>query len=269
MTNGKIISERIAIARKEKNMSQTDLAKLLNMSAQNVSKWERGESLPDVITLSVLAKALGKDVAYFYDETVGGADASPAATADTDGKQRAVLNESRGKWKNMDFAGAVMDRYDFKFARFENCNFAAADLKKSKMPYTEFLRCELSAGNFAACEFFRADFKNCELAGTDFSDAVIKNSDFTDCVIKNAVFDGAAQEATSYDSCRIENVRFAKQDFRSATFTKTVFTNCTFTDCSFMACKFKNAEFRNCRADKISYNFLLTVKAPVQGIEII
>jgi len=42
--------------RKEKNYTQTELAKLLNVSHQAVSRWENGENLPDVMKLSELAK---------------------------------------------------------------------------------------------------------------------------------------------------------------------------------------------------------------------
>jgi len=42
--------------RKEKGMTQSELAKLLNVSHQAVSRWERGENLPDVERLSELAK---------------------------------------------------------------------------------------------------------------------------------------------------------------------------------------------------------------------
>lgn len=41
------IGEKIKNLRKEKNMSQEDLANILNVSRQTISKWETGESNPD------------------------------------------------------------------------------------------------------------------------------------------------------------------------------------------------------------------------------
>lgn len=42
--------------RKEKGLTQSQLAELLNVSHQAVSRWERGENLPDVLKLVELAK---------------------------------------------------------------------------------------------------------------------------------------------------------------------------------------------------------------------
>lgn len=58
------IGERIIDLRKERNMSQGDLAKALNVSRQAVSKWENGQSSPDTIKLILLAEVLDTEVEY-------------------------------------------------------------------------------------------------------------------------------------------------------------------------------------------------------------
>ena len=50
-----IIAGNIGKLRRESGITQTDLAEILNYSDKAVSKWERGESLPDVVTLKRLA----------------------------------------------------------------------------------------------------------------------------------------------------------------------------------------------------------------------
>ena len=42
------IGEKIYNLRKKKNLSQEDLASILNVSRQTISKWETGESNPDI-----------------------------------------------------------------------------------------------------------------------------------------------------------------------------------------------------------------------------
>ena len=52
----------IAAARKEKNMTQKELAAALHVSDRAVSKWERGAGFPDISLLEPLADALGLSV---------------------------------------------------------------------------------------------------------------------------------------------------------------------------------------------------------------
>ena len=63
------IGERITALRKEKNISQTELAKRLNVSRQAVSKWEQGTSSPDTDRLIQLAEILGTEVEYLATGT--------------------------------------------------------------------------------------------------------------------------------------------------------------------------------------------------------
>lgn len=53
------IGHNIASYRKQAGLTQAALAEQLNYSDKAVSKWERGESIPDVLTLDALARRLG------------------------------------------------------------------------------------------------------------------------------------------------------------------------------------------------------------------
>lgn len=56
------IGSNIALYRKRANLTQAGLAEKLNYSDKAVSKWERGESVPDVLTLVQLAEQFGVTV---------------------------------------------------------------------------------------------------------------------------------------------------------------------------------------------------------------
>ena len=58
------IAENILSLRNDKGMTQLELAEVLNYSDKAVSKWERGESIPDVITLKAMADLFGVTVDY-------------------------------------------------------------------------------------------------------------------------------------------------------------------------------------------------------------
>ena len=58
------IGERISELRTKQNISQGQLADMLEVSRQAVSKWENDQSSPDTIRLIKLADALDTDVEY-------------------------------------------------------------------------------------------------------------------------------------------------------------------------------------------------------------
>ena len=71
-----IIGKNIAVYRKRCSLTQAELADKLNYSDKAVSKWERGESVPDIITLAQLAEQFGITV----NELIQDPDALPEHT---------------------------------------------------------------------------------------------------------------------------------------------------------------------------------------------
>ena len=71
-----VIGKNIAAYRKRFGLTQADLADKLNYSDKAVSKWERGESIPDIITLTQLAEQFSVTV----DELIQDPDALPEDT---------------------------------------------------------------------------------------------------------------------------------------------------------------------------------------------
>ena len=63
MNVGKV-GEQIAVLRKGKGLTQSELGERLGVSFQAVSKWERGEALPDITLLPDLAKILETTIDY-------------------------------------------------------------------------------------------------------------------------------------------------------------------------------------------------------------
>ena len=60
--SNKTLGEMINSLRKEKNMTQNDLAEKMNVTDKAVSKWERNLSCPDVNSIPKLAEILGVSV---------------------------------------------------------------------------------------------------------------------------------------------------------------------------------------------------------------
>ena len=62
------ISKNISKLRKANNMTQLDLADKLNYSDKAISKWERGDSTPDIEMLDQIAKLFNVDIDYLTKE---------------------------------------------------------------------------------------------------------------------------------------------------------------------------------------------------------
>ena len=58
------IGERISKLRQESDISQLQLARILGISRQAVSKWENDQSSPDTLNLIRLADVLNTDIEY-------------------------------------------------------------------------------------------------------------------------------------------------------------------------------------------------------------
>ena len=68
------IGKRIALLRKEKGLTQEELAQHMGVSGQAVSKWENDQTCPDISALPRLARLLGVTV----DELLEGKEETPA-----------------------------------------------------------------------------------------------------------------------------------------------------------------------------------------------
>lgn len=77
-----IVAKNIAELRLANNMTQLELAEKLNYSDKTISKWERGESSPDISVLVEIAELFGVTLDYFVrtaDAAEPVADCEPKA----------------------------------------------------------------------------------------------------------------------------------------------------------------------------------------------
>lgn len=62
-----VISSNITKLRKGKKLTQLELASALNYSDKAISKWERAESIPDIIVLKQLSDFFRRYNRLFYN----------------------------------------------------------------------------------------------------------------------------------------------------------------------------------------------------------
>jgi len=67
MDERETIAKNLVKLREANRLTQAELAEQLNYTDKAISKWERGESLPDVLTLKKVATILGSDVNFILE----------------------------------------------------------------------------------------------------------------------------------------------------------------------------------------------------------
>lgn len=63
-----IVATNLVTLRKRNNLTQVELAKKINFSDKAISRWEKGEVLPDLETLQNIAKIYGVNLSYIIEE---------------------------------------------------------------------------------------------------------------------------------------------------------------------------------------------------------
>lgn len=297
MLDTKTIGNRITEARKKSNLSQASLAEQLFISSQAVGKWERGESMPDIITLTNLAKILGVDLNYFSD----GISTAPAEKPIVENtlkpapeiqalpeKKKTSWDMSMSNWTDADFSGLNNLHEKLGSSNMQRCLFVNSDLSGLLLRNNHIVKCDFTGTNLSGSQIKGSHFKNNTFSRSILKNAVLTTSHFQGCEFTGADLSGASFK---YCSCQkntlvnaiLNSTSFNASDLNGIEFNGTIedcsFENCSVKNVKFINCRLintfvkntnlKHATFTNCEADRLTYEFLKINKADMEGIRIV
>jgi len=292
----KLIGNKIAEARKKVTISQAQLAERLFISPQAVGKWERGESLPDIITLNRLAEILGVDLNYFSEniqpvlDEIASTDSAVKQTTkfDVNREKKLSWDMSRGNWVDADFSGLKNLQEKFSSSNMQRCKFIGSNLSGLLLKSNNVDTCDFSGSDFSGSRIQNTNlannhFKDCLLKETEFSGSYICGCDFT-----GADFTGVVIKSGGIEKSTIAEVVWNHTSFIESYISDIVFEgtldDCYFENCSFKRVTFQNSmlmntflknkslkgiRFINCQADRMTYEFLKNGKADLTGITLL
>ncbi len=285
----KIIGNKITEARKKLNISQAQLAEQLFISPQAVGKWERGESLPDIITCVRLAEIFGTDLNFFSDKFEAREietpvrEERPAAP-----KKKKTWDMSSGNWVNADFSGLKNLHEKFGSSNMKNTKFVGSELsgillESNSIDKCDFSNSDMSNAKIKSSYIVNNQFQNCSLKDAEFSSCHITNSDFSGTDFTGATFSlcscgknpmmNAVLNGTSFLGSDLIDLVFEGEItdcyFDNCAFQRTTFQNSTITNTFFKGRSLKKIKFVNCKADRLTYEFLKNGKADLSGITLI
>lgn len=84
-----VVAKNLAFLRKEAGLTQAELAARINYSDKAVSKWERGEGIPDLVVLYQLSRMFGVSLEWFVGE--GDKEKIPPPVSKSSGKNRGII----------------------------------------------------------------------------------------------------------------------------------------------------------------------------------
>ena len=292
-----IIGNKIAEARKKTNISQAQLAQRLFISSQAVGKWERGESMPDIITFNRLADILGVDLNYFSEsieplatEIVPVESLEKQSAELPSGKQKKKLgwDMSRWNWVDADFSGLKNLQEKFRSSNMQRCLFIGSDmagllLKSNNVNSCDFSGSDISNSRILSSNLINNLFKDCSLKETEFSGCHIKGcdfsgADFTKAVVKSGAFmkntiADAVWNGSSFNTIQIADIIFEGKledcSFENCVFTRVTFRNSTLINTFFKNRRLKHIRFVDCQTDRLTYEFLKNGKADLTGITLL
>ncbi|RKS97955.1 pentapeptide repeat-containing protein [Chryseobacterium defluvii] len=293
----KIIGSKIAKVRKENNISQAQLAEQLFISPQAVGKWERGESIPDIITLNRLAEIMSVDLNYFSEnfrsntiETTPVESPAKQLHKLSLEKQEKKLNwdMSRGNWVDADFSGLKNLNEKFSSSNMQRCKFIGSDmsellLKRNNVDHCDFSNSDFTNSDIQSSHLANNIFRNCSLIGAEFYESYVSGCDFTGADFTGAMITSGGFEKsnmsdavfhhTSFTNSQIADIIFegTLEDcyFENCELTKVTFQNAVLINTFFKCRSLKKIRFIDCQADRMTYEFLKNGKADLSGITLL
>jgi uncharacterized protein YjbI with pentapeptide repeats len=260
-----MIGNKIAKARKKVNMSQSQLAEQLFISPQAVGKWERGESVPDIITINRLAKILGVDLNYFsenFQSTDEGIAPERINDSNVDNEQteqgtteRPLLTDFSGSnLVDTDFAGVTAHKRKFNGSSLLGSDFSGADLTGSSFSASDVGEAIFDETNLTDCTFSASDLRDASfnktiLVRTEFTSSDLAGAKFTNTKLIDVKLTTMELRKTIFESCSFQGVDFRFSDLRGLcldgqTFIDVRFDRASLNDVTFNGATLKNVSFR-------------------------
>lgn len=293
MLNSKSIGKKIAEARKKSTLSQSELAQQVSISPQAVGKWERGESMPDIMTLNRLAEIFGVDLNYFSESFKSTEKEILSKVTTAEDSLFTKLKDNMGL--NWNMSGENYVEADFSGIKNVNDKLSGSSFKKCKLIEADLSDITFKGNSIRDCDFLNTGLRNSKFDGSEiktnsfinasFIDAIIVSSEIRNCDFSNANLAGIEVSNSEFRNNKIENTKWHHASFKNTQFTEIIFSGlfeeCSFTSCAFSKVSFKNATLKNsffkysnlknvvfidCQADKLTYEFLKNCKANLTGI---
>jgi transcriptional regulator with XRE-family HTH domain len=270
MVDAYSIGRKIAKIRKREGLSQQGLGLRLSISPQAISKWECGDSLPDLLTIDTLCHLFDLEPNYFFqdeekdrelfavshmshmlenidDSTVIKSDISNYRVINPHElgiKKFESITSPTSIWKNISFIDNKTSNFTFHGQIFNSCRFDGCDMQEAL-----FSGDVITTSSFDLANLQDASFKYSIIQECTFLNATLQNTLFKGDLISEIIFEKVTCQGCVFHVNAITNFEFKDGLIENSTFKKCRLKNvrfhtnldtCNFTNTTFVRCVFEN-----------------------------
>jgi uncharacterized protein YjbI with pentapeptide repeats len=249
MLTTKMIGNKITEARKKINISQAQLAQHLFISSQAVGKWERGESMPDIITLNHLAEILEVDLNYFsegsqpvdnetaFKMTDGISDIEQTIQEDADlsclQERQMLTNFSGSNLPESDFEGVTAQKVKFEGSALSGSDFSGANLTGCSFLGSNVRGSNFSGSNLTGSSFKSSDVREDNFDGANLTDCKFYALDLADASFNKTILVRTEFSTVGLDEAKFIDVKLTDVKLIVSDLRKTIFERCIFNGVDF------------------------------------
>lgn len=147
------------------------------------------------------------------------------------------------------FNGAVISGKDFRGANCEGANFAGASLLDCSLYRAKFTQCDFSNANLRRACGHHAIWDRCDFTGADLREVDMRHSNFDQCDFTDALMSRAPGDshlaAADFSYCNMTACLFIRTNTRRAVMVGVDMTGSTMTTGPFHHTDFSDAVFAN------------------------
>lgn len=228
-----IIGDKIAKARKKINFSQAQLAEQLFISPQAVGKWERGESIPDIVTINKLADIFGLDLNYFSEHSEF-PEYGPPSNAIKDGSEEITL-----KLKKEDEPSVSQERQlltNFSGSNLTETDFSGVNAHKRKFNGSALRAANFSDADLTGSSFMGSDLREAGFSRTNLSDCILSANNLSDASFHKTILVRTEFHSSELTNAKFTEVKLIDAKLKASDLRKTIFENCSFQGVDFISC---------------------------------
>lgn len=147
-----------------------------------------------------------------------------------------------------DFSKSPLEKGEYEYCKFVNCNFADADISGIKFMECTFEHCNLSMVKLTNTVFSDVHFSNCKMMGLQYEQCneLMLSVRFSKCALNYSSFYQLRLGKTEFNECKLIEV-----DFSGSNLSGSTFYNCDLERAIFDYTNIENVDFRS------AYNYTI------------